>query len=423
MPSTAKKALTEAAVLKLNPPRTGRREIADALAPGLVLRVTERGVKSWSVIYKVPGEGGFSRNGRPLRGKQHRFTLGQYPIVGLVKARKEAREIMERVVEGVDPAPALRTEMETRFVNSVEAVSKRMIDFIKKDVASWEKVEQTLRQHVWPTLGSRPISDVTNAQIHALLDQIVSDGRVGTAREVRKHMSRLMNYSVQRGLIVASPMASMKRTDLAQKPRERTLTDEELRAFWAVTGEMAYPFGPLFRLLLLTGKRNFEWSEATSAWLDMKVPGLIIPAAQTKSRKTNPHAHLVPLVGEALSIATALPKWETKTGSYFLFSTTAGKKPVWLGSKMFDALNDAVLSKLRHWRGDAGLTLPRFTAHDLRRTCETHMARVGIVFDTREEVLGHKKKGLQRVYNHYDYLKEKREALLAYEAHLMELVR
>lgn len=416
--SGAKKALSEIALTKVTPPKTGRREIADALAPGLVMRITSRGVKTWSVIYKVPGEGGFTREGRALRGTQHRYTLGQFPTVGVADARRKAREFMEKVVEGINPAPDLRAAVELRFVNSVEAVSKRMVDFIKNDVESSYKIEQTLRLHVWPTLGSRPISDVSHAQIHALLDDLVSRGRVGTAREVRKHLSRLMNYAVQRGLIHSSPMAHMKRADLAQKPRERTLTDEELKAFWAVTGTMPYPLGPLFRLLLLTGKRNAEWSEATSDWLDLKAKALIIPAADYKTRS---QAHVLPLVGEAWSIVSDLPEWEGER--YFLFSTTAGKKARSLDSKALDALNDGVAALIREWRGDKEAVLPRFTAHDLRRTCETHMARIGINHDVREEVLGHKRQGLQRVYNHYDYLKEKREALVAYEAHLLELVK
>lgn len=418
--SSNKKALSEAAISKMAPPKAGRREIADALAPGLVLRVTERGVKSWSVIYKVPGEGGITADGRPLRGSQHRYTLGQYPVVGLAAARKEARAFMEKVLEGVDPAPEMRSAITTRFVNSVEAVSKRMIDFIKKDVESWGKIEQTLRDHVWPTLGARPIADVTHAQIHELLDDLVARGRVGTAREVRKHLSRLLNYAVQRGLIQSSPLAHMKRADLAQTPRERTLTDEELRAFWAVTADMPYPLGPLFRLLLLTGKRNAEWSEARSEWLDLKLPALVIPVAEYKTRQ---HAHVVPLVGEAWEIVSSLPRWNTESGDYFLFSTTGGERPRSLDSKALSGLNDAVEAQIRKWRGDEKYMLPRFTAHDLRRTCETLMARAGINHDIREEVLGHKRQGLQRTYNHYDYLKEKREALAAYEAHLMEIVR
>ena len=56
-----RKMFNELALRNLKPPATGRVDFGDALAPGLVLRVTQRGVKSWSVIYKVPGKRGLPR--------------------------------------------------------------------------------------------------------------------------------------------------------------------------------------------------------------------------------------------------------------------------------------------------------------------------------------------------------------------------
>jgi hypothetical protein len=60
-------------------PLNGRMEIEDEVCRGLILRITPRQAKSFSVIYKVPGEGGVSANGRLLVGKQHRVTLGRTP--------------------------------------------------------------------------------------------------------------------------------------------------------------------------------------------------------------------------------------------------------------------------------------------------------------------------------------------------------
>jgi hypothetical protein len=74
MVRTSKKRLTNAMLEKLTPPRSGRFEIGDDLCSGLVLRVSEQGSKSFSVIYRVVGEGGESESGRPLAGKQHRVT-------------------------------------------------------------------------------------------------------------------------------------------------------------------------------------------------------------------------------------------------------------------------------------------------------------------------------------------------------------
>ena len=89
-----KKVFTEEGVRKLSPPRAGRNEIGDAIVRGLVLRVTKNGLKTWSVIYKVPGQGSVSaRTGNRLKGTQKRITLGPYPIVGVAQARTEATEL------------------------------------------------------------------------------------------------------------------------------------------------------------------------------------------------------------------------------------------------------------------------------------------------------------------------------------------
>ena len=97
--SRRKKRFTEQGIerLKYDPkaaPANGRLEIADELCPGLILRVTPKGAKSFSVIYKVPGEGGVTSNGRLLAGKQHRITLGATPPLDLKTARESAREIL-----------------------------------------------------------------------------------------------------------------------------------------------------------------------------------------------------------------------------------------------------------------------------------------------------------------------------------------
>jgi hypothetical protein len=102
------KRFTEQGIERLNfdpavAPPSGRMEIEDEICPGLVLRVTQRGVKSFSVIYKVPGEGGSNLNGRLLVGKQHRITLGATPPLGLKEARVQARKILEAATEGRDP--------------------------------------------------------------------------------------------------------------------------------------------------------------------------------------------------------------------------------------------------------------------------------------------------------------------------------
>ena len=77
--------------------------------------------------------------------------------------------------------------------------------FIEQDaqrtVATWKKIERCIELHVLPELGNRPIREVRRAEIHELLDDLVAQGRVGTAREVRKHLSRLFNWALDREII------------------------------------------------------------------------------------------------------------------------------------------------------------------------------------------------------------------------------
>src|SRR5258708_6812487 len=99
MAKRKQKRFTEQSIERLNydhsaAPPSGRMEIEDEVCPGLVLRVTPRGGKSFSVIYKVPGEGGANLSGRLLTGTQPRTTWGPTPPLGLKEAREQARKII-----------------------------------------------------------------------------------------------------------------------------------------------------------------------------------------------------------------------------------------------------------------------------------------------------------------------------------------
>lgn len=412
------KRLAEAGVEKIGAPKRGRREVADALTPGLVLRVTHRGAKSWSVSYRVPGEGGFTHSGRALRGKQHRITLGSYPALSLKEARRQARGIMEKVAGGTNPAPERRAAVEARYTNSVRSVSERMIDMARKDVpASVGKIESTLRLHVWDEWGDRPIADISTADIHGLLDKLVAADRKAVAREVRKHLSRLMNFAASRGLIQASPMTGIRRRELAYPKGDRVLSDEELRAVWAATEKMGYPFGVGYRLLILTGQRRCEWFHATRGEIDDAEQLLIIPALRYKTRRQ----HIVPLAPTAWSIVEQLPRWNFGD---FLFSTTNGAKAVSGFDKAAKRLSQLALKTFCKERdAERAAVMEHFTPHDFRRTCETRLAKMGVGQEVRDAVLGHTQSGMQSIYNRYSYLEEKREALAAYADHVREVVR
>ncbi|HEX3430485.1 MAG TPA: integrase arm-type DNA-binding domain-containing protein [Rhizomicrobium sp.] len=438
--TSTKRRFTEQMVQRLNPPKAGRAEYADAVCPGLVLRVTDRGVKTFSVIYKVPGEGGVSQHGRLLRGRQHRITLGQWPVKGLSDARDEARGHMQEALAGRDPRPERRAQHLIRHSNTFEAVAKRYIDqHAKQELKNWKTVQSTFRLHVEPEWGNRPLRDIRRADVHALLDDLLEpdendERRVGTAREVRKHLSTLFNWALDREIISENPAHKLRRDDLAKNAKAgRKLSDDELRAVWQGAAALEYPFGPMYQLLVLTGQRRGEWAGASRSEVkpeselrdkDLREAVgarerfvLEVPEARYKGGRD----HLVPLSGQALALFTKLPEW--KGNDYFLFSTRGGKVAVSGFSKAKADLDEEALAVLRNRTGDKKAELARYRVHDFRVTCESRLADLGFNQEIRDAVLGHAKVGLQKLYNKHEYFREKRQALEAYAEHVLAVVQ
>jgi integrase len=390
----------------------------DSNCPGLVLRVTENGVRTFGVLYRVAARGGVGEHGRPRVGNQQRMTLGKYPRIGLKQARDKARAIIDEASDGRDPKEA---EARARAVQSSTKIEDVVAQFVerhcKPNIKSWQNVDRVLRLHVLPRLQGLPLGEITRADIHGVLDDLVDAGKKGTAREVRKHLSKLYNWAMDRELVKASPVQGLKRGELA--PAEdvgRALTDDELRAIWRAAGELGYPFGPYYRLLILTGQRRAEWAEARRPEIDAAGRLLEIPRARYKGRRD----HIVALSGAAWSIVEALPGW---TGhDHFIFSSNGGRVPISGFTQGKRRLDDAAREALRSLRGDPKLALPSYRVHDFRVTCETRLAHLGFSQDVRDAVLGHARPGLQRTYNKHDYMAEKRRALEVYAEHIMGVV-
>jgi integrase len=415
------KRLTEQGIERLNydpaaAPPSGRMEIEDEVCPGLLLRVTSRGVKSFSVIYKVPGEGGTNGNGRLIVGSQHRITLGSTPPLELKQAREQARKIIETATEGRDPRDDRRERNLIRHSNKFTAAQKRFIDLeIKPNVKAWRTVEGVLRLHVEPQWGDRPIQDIRRSDVHELLDGLVERGKMPIAREVRKHLSRFFNWAVDREIIKDSPIHGLKRGDLEKNEEAgRALSDAELRYIWHAAGNLAYPFGPIYQLLILTGQRRNEWAAASRSEINTDKRWLEVPKARYKGRRD----HIVPIADEVWSIIDTLPIWPGN--DYFIFSTRDGSVPVSGFSKAKLRLDEGALKLMK--ADDPEAKLVYYRIHDFRVTCETRLANLGFNQEIRDAVLGHAKPGLQKTYNKHGYFNEKMAALTAYTKHLMDIV-
>lgn len=224
------------------------------------------------------------------------------------------------------------------------------------------------------------------------------------ARRAYAVIRKLFNCAVGRDIIQATP-AVIPNDDLPgeEVKRDRTLTDDELKAVWSASDGLGYPFGPMFQLLLSTGQRRDE--VAGMRWSELDLDGRLwtLPTARTKAKRE----HLVPLSSLAVSVLETVPRMTT--GDY-AFSTTAGERP----------LSGFSRAKLRV-DGICGVTGWRL--HDLRRTVSTGMRKLRIDRDVVGAVLNHAPRGVTaEVYDQYDQLQGKRDALETWGRKIQSLV-
>jgi integrase len=392
----ARKILTAKGVKALKA-KGKRYDTMDALVPGFGVRVTETGHRSYILVTRYPGSSNPARR-----------TIGDYGAISLEQARDAARRWLELIAAGRDPRAEvlkLRREEQQRQADTFGAVAE---EFIKRHVTKLAKareIERDIRRELIQRWGRRPVTDITRRDVVELLEEVVDRGAPYQAHNLLGHVRKLFNWAIARDVygLQGSPCDRLKPAEVIGKKgiRTRVLTDDELRAVWRAAGDMGYPLGPLFRLLILTGQRKSEVAEMSWPEIDFDKALWTIPGERMKEDA----AQLVPLSPDAMQILKALPRW---TGP-FIFSTTAGKKPVNSFSKAKERIDR--LSGIAGWK-----------IHDLRRTMRTHLSALPVQDIVRELVIGHTKPGLHKVYDQHAYLDEKRHALELWAARLKSIV-
>jgi integrase len=413
-----RKTLTDRSLQAMKPRADGRPyDKMDSVVPGLGVRVLGSGQRTFVLIARYPGSTNPTRR-----------ALGGYGELTLEKARGKARDWLEMLRKGVDPHTEEERRRQSelrRQENSFAAVAE---DFIKRHVSKTRKaaiVGRELRREFIDRWGARPITDITQHDVVAVLDEAVDRDAPYQAHNLLGHVRTLFNWAIARGVygVDRSPCDRLKATAVIGKKlaRKRILNDDEMRALWSATDAIGYPFGPIFRLLLLTGQRKSEVSDARWSEFDLKGKLWTIPAERMKADA----AHVVPLTAEAIEVLSALPRY---TKGEHLFSTTFGEKPVSGFSKAKIRLDETMLGGLRKLIKGRGEDDPKrakiepFVIHDIRRTVRTGLSALPVPDLVRELVIAHTKPGLHKVYDQHAYLDEKRKALELWAARLRSIV-
>ncbi len=393
-----KRSLTALAVEKLKPPATGQADHYDTGFPGLALRISHGGTRTWT--YKLRAH-----------GRQRKMTLGTYPAMSLAEAREAWRLAKAAVDRGEDPA-ATKAEARRSEPDTVKSVAEQFITkYARPRNRTADEVERMFALHLYPKLGSRRIGTVTRRDILDMLDAVEEKTSPARANRVLANVRRMFSWAVERGVIEASPVADV-RAPGQETSRDRVLSDDEVRAFLKAVAAMGEPFGPLFRLLLLTGQRREEVAGMPWAELDAAASVWRLPATRTKNKRASD----VPLAGQSVALLDGLMRRSPLVfPAQFSRSGHTEARPLSGFGRAKERLDKAMLAELR--KGDPEATLPDWRLHDLRRTAASGMARLGIAVHVVEKLLNHVSgtfAGVVGVYQRHDFMAEKQAAAQAW---------
>jgi integrase len=438
----SRRTLNDRLVKSLRPAKSGARyETWDSVVPGFGVRTNDRGEKTYILMARIAGAK------QPARRK-----VGDVGAVSLADAREKARGWLKLISAGRDPSveeERARAAEQRKRANSFAAVCEDFFrDKLPGQRKGWE-VERDIRKNFIPLWGAKPISEISEDDILAVIKAKARAAPTHT-RNLFAYVKRLFKWARgQRAYgLTHSPCSDLSVTAIIGErvPRDRLLSDEEVFAFWRAARRLPYPYNAIYQLLALTGLRLNEvarasWPEFHPAvvralrqrqdgtainWAAFKLDQLIwtIPSARMKGRNSKARAFVVPLTSAILAILEELPLFPGP----FLFSFSAGKSPVNVGERIKKTLDRKMLRSLKalaRRRDDDDpfrVRLKGWVNHDLRRVVRSGLSRLRVPEEIREQVLAHVRPGIKQVYDVYDYLDEKRNALIAWQTLLRSVV-
>ena len=377
---------TDRGIKALKP--TGKRyEVSETNGRGLRLRVSATGMKTFVYVFR-------------RTGKLQRLTLGAVGDITLNDAHAIHSELRKRARAG-EAIQALRAYIGSGRTSGDYTVKDLANEWMERRVKvkrkTWRDVDRMLEKDVIPYLGDRPVDDVKAREITGMLDLIVDRGSPVSANRCAALVKQMFKFAIGRGIVHTSPCVALEKPGGAEPPRDRNLTDAEIKRLWQRLDKAGMTPGTrgAIRFLLVTGQRRGELARARRDEFDLKAKLWHIPAAHSKNRK----AHDVPLSNLALEVLAGL---DTLAGDseYLLPSPSVKDAPI-----HSQALTRAITRNREKFKIEA------FNVHDLRRTAASQMTALGIPRLHVSKILNHTGRDVTAVYDRHDYADDKRKAL------------
>ena len=299
----------------------------------------------------------------------------------------------------------------TAYWKHLEADGKASARDVRNGLRLW-----VIERH--PDLSSRKASEVTTEDVLTILRAIIDAGHTTTTNRVRSYLSAAYTFglgSITDPLassrasgfrLTSNPVAPVKRVASFEKAGERVLTSAELAELLRRLDADGTGAAKAVTLSLrLGGQRIKQLLAVTRTDYDTDTETLTLKDA--KGRRTHPRLHVLPVVASVKPLTNdALENPHPKrNGLYHGLTMETVSKQVRNISKEMEAEGAEPFG----WR-------------DLRRTCETMLAKMGIPKDLRAQIQSHGLSGVQdRHYDKHQYIEEKRKALEAWNVRLDEL--
>ena len=386
----AKVKFTDAFVRNLKPPQEGRTEITDASFPGLRIRVTPAGKKSWLYEKRVKG------------GKKRKHDLGQYPATSIKSAREQALEIQVEANKGIDRVLLKKErkqqeEKESRLAISLKDALAMYYELHCVNISTGAERMTSLRQALQPYLGD-PAKEITNEILQSAIDAKARSGAKVQANRLRAYFSHFSSFARARGHFTPGVGTDLQKA-VKETPREREPSLKEVRAIYNASFALGDLWGPFLRLLILTAQREDEIAALRWSEVDFSSARLTIRGARTK----NSSAHITHLSQPAICELEWLHAWADEDAD-FVFTTT-GTTPVSGFSKMKKRLDKQLGGNVAPWR-----------FHDLRTAFATAMSDAGHPEGVVDRVLNHvatssAPSAVARVYNRAKLLDQRKVVL------------
>jgi integrase len=363
----------------------------DVGRPGFGVKVTPKGRKVFVVLYRTGGAG----------SRLRKYTIGPYGRVTLHQAQVVAQKVFTAKLEGRDPAGEKR-EANRRIV--ADRVDDLLEAYIVQHVSqrrSGGEISRLLRREIGKAWGSRSIHEITKRDVVDVITAIEQRGAPIAANKTLKTLKTFLRWCVGRAVLDQSPADGIP-LPAKEISRDRVLTDDELARVIIAARKIGGPYGGIVELLTFTAQRREEVARVTSDEFDIEQRIWTLPKSRTKNGKP----HIVHLSNEAIVVLNRA----NKIGA--LAFSLAGAKPFQDFSRAKRELDE--LSGVKDWR-----------LHDLRRTCVSGMARLGIPPHVADKILNHQAgtiSGVAAIYQRHDFLAERKDALERWGAHVRKIL-